>query len=410
MATDIEIANLTEQVKAVAAKFADDRKSVKEAHEELTRKMSEHRTEITAEFKKQVDETLTTYNEKFEKFQNELRDLEQKSAGFDGRNGAKAEKSIGEQFSEKAKQVDGFNSGFRGTVSTSVKQITSATSAGLAPNPYRDNDYVALQRERFVVRDLLNVVPINTSSVDYVVQTVRTNNAAPVAEGAQKPYSDFEWSSASTPVRTLAHLAKITRQAMDDHPRLVAELNSEMRYGLAYVEERQELYGNGQGQNLHGIIPQATAFALPAGFATRTGATKLDVLRVAMLQIAMGQLPADGIVLNSADWADIELTKTTDGAYLFANPQGTVSARMWGLPVVETPAMNAGDFLVGNFRMGATLYDRMSVELLLATENVDDFEKNLATVRCEERIAMAVKRPYAFSTGSFATAVTALTA
>ena len=75
-------------------------------------------------------------------------------------------------------------------------------------------------------------------------------------------------------------------------------------------------------------------------------------------------LPADGVVLNDIDWADIELTKTSDGAYLFTNPQGTVSPRMWGLPIVNTPAMTAGDFLVGNFAMGATVYDRMGVEVL----------------------------------------------
>ena len=125
---------------------------------------------------------------------------------------------------------------------------------------------------------------------------------------------------------------------------------------------------------------------------------------------SLGLLPADGIVLNELDWALIELLKTNDGAYLFANPQGNVSARMWGLPVVATPAMDAGDFLVGSFTMGATVYDRMGVEVLISTENVDDFEKNLATMRAEERVAIAVKRPTAFVSGDFTTAKAALEA
>jgi HK97 family phage major capsid protein len=257
------------------------------------------------------------------------------------------------------------------------------------------------------MRDLLRTVRVNTSSVDYAVQTTRTNAAAPVGEGLAKPYSDFAWSSATVVVRVLAHLAKITRQAMDDAPRLMDEIDSEMRYGLGYVEERQFLYGSGVGQNLHGIIPQATAFAATAGV-TVTNKTKIDVLRLAMLQGAVALLPPTGIVLNDVDWADIELTKTTDGAYLFANPQGTVQPRMWGLPVVNTPAMDVGDFLVGNFQLGATVYDRMDVEVLISTENVDDFEKNLATVRAEERVAIAVKRPEAFVTGDFTTALALL--
>src|SRR5690606_25229480 len=179
-------------------------------------------------------------------------------------------------------------------------------------------------------------------------------------------------------------------------------------YGLGFVEDRQILFGPGTGQNLHGIMPQATAFALPAGFTRRAGTTKVDVLRVAMLQNAVAMLPADGVILNDVDWADIELTKTTDGAYLFAQPQGSVSPRMWSLPVVTTPAMTADNFLVGNFVMGATVYDRMSVEVQISTENVDDFETNRATMRAEERIGLAVKRPQAFTKGLFSTAIVAV--
>ena len=102
--------------------------------------------------------------------------------------------------------------------------------------------------------------------------------------------------------------------------------------------------------------------------------------------------------------------KDSTGAYIFGGPQGVTEKRMWGLPTVDTPAQVAGDFLVGAFKIGATVYDRMAVELLLSTENADDFEKNLATMRAEERIALAVKRPGAFIKGTFATAKTALEA
>ena len=164
-------------------------------------------------------------------------------------------------------------SSFSGTVRAEVKAVTSTAAGGLIRS-YREDDVVSLMRERQTIRDLLRVVPVTTSSVDYVTQTTRTNAAAPVAESASKPYSDYAWASATVVLRTLAHLAKITRQAMDDAPRLMAEIDAEMRYGLAYVEERQFLYGTNVGQNLHGIVPQATAFAVPAGFPVRASATK----------------------------------------------------------------------------------------------------------------------------------------
>ena len=50
--------------------------------------------------------------------------------------------------------------------------------------------------------------------------------------------------------------------------------------------------------------------------------------------------------------------------------------------------------------MGAQIFDRMAVEVLISTENDKDIEKNMATIRAEERLALAVYRPEAFVTGS----------
>ncbi len=392
---------LAETINTKLSEFKGLRADLEGARSELTAKTAANDDGLK-KFQGTVDEMLT----KFNGLAGTVTELEQKIASRKQET-PEGEKSWGQQFIESESYKAGENRGSRrGTISAEIKAVTSTTAGGLIRSA-RETDVTTLLRERRVVRDLLRTVPVNTSSVDYAIQTTRTNNAAPVAEAAAKPYSEFVWSSATVVVRTLAHLAKITRQAMDDAPRLMAEINAEMRYGLGYVEERQFLYGSGVGQNLLGIIPQATAFAGPVGFVD-TAATRVDVLRLAMLQTSLALLPADGIVLSEADWAIIELTKTTDGAYLFANPQGSVSARMWGLPVVATPAMTAGDYLVGNFQMGATVYDRMGVEVLISTENVDDFEKNLATVRAEERVAIAVKRPAAFVEGTFTTDINAI--
>ena len=311
--------------------------------------------------------------------------------------GQPAQKSGGEQVVDSDAFRQFKERGFQGSMKVEVKAVTS-TAAGALIRPLYETEPVALQRRRFTIRNLLPVVPISTSSVDYPKQTTRTNAAAPVAESAAKPYSDYAWSNATAPVRTIAHLAKLTRQAMDDAPRLIAEVESEMRYGLALVEEAQILNGDGTGQNLNGIVTQATAYAAPF---TLAGATSIDMLRLGMLQAELALYPSDGIVLNPSDWTRMQLSKDTTNQYLFSDPQGVVGPRLWGLPVVSTPAMTIDKFLVGSFRFGATLYDRMGVEVLISTENVDDFEKNLATMRCEERLALAVKRPGAFIFGDF---------
>ena len=402
---------IAKELKTAVGQVASHREDMVKMQAEVKQCIEKFREDLPTDLKSSIDNALTGFNT----LQTQIKALEQKAA-----EGAahmdrehKAQKSWGELFVEgknfQAASEGGDLSSKRTGISEVLesKMVNSAAAGGLIRS-LREPGVLELPRERFTLRDLVPSVRIATSSVDYAVQATRTNNAAPVAEAAAKPYSDYTWSSATVVVRVLAHLAKITRQAMDDAPRLVGEIDSELRYGLGYVEERQFLFGNNVGQNLHGIMPQATAFALPAGYTRINGHTRIDVLRVAMLQNSLALFPATGIVLNEVDWAQIELTKTTDGAYLFANPQGSVGARMWALPVVPTPAMTAGDFLVGNFRIGATIYDRMAVEVLISTENVDDFEKNLATMRAEERVAIAVKRPGAFTKGTFTTAITAL--
>jgi HK97 family phage major capsid protein len=330
------------------------------------------------------------------------------------------QKSWGQQLVDSDRFAD-FQEGASGSKTSfrcQIKQIDTVAAggtagAGLMAPAYRDGDLVRMPRTELTIEDLLNTINITTSSVDFAKQTVRTNAAAPVAEGAQKPYSNYKWESDTVPVRTLAHLAKLTRQAIMDAPRLVGEVDSEMRYGLGLVKETQYLYGNGVGQNLHGIMPQATAFALPAGI-TRGEIkflSRADILRLVMLNIQLRGGIVDGFVVNPVDWTLIELTKDQNGGYMFARPQsGLTTPSLWGQPLVATPAMAAGDFLAGGFKFGATAYRRMGVEVLISTENDVDFELNLATMRAEEMMALAVKRAWTFEKGTFGAAITAVNA
>ena len=60
-----------------------------------------------------------------------------------------------------------------------------------------------------------------------------------------------------------------------------------------------------------------------------------------------------------------------------------------------------GDFMVGAFKLAATLFDREQAQILVSTEDQDNVIRNLVTILCEERLALAVTRPAAFVYGSF---------
>ena len=356
---------------------------------------------LTDETKKSADAALLKFNV-LDELKARVEDMEQKMTRPGGAGLGDEIKSFGMQVSE-SEAIKLLAKKEAPSARIELKAITTANnSAGGFIVSQRETEPVSMpRRPDLIMRDLLTVMPIDTGSVDYPKQSVRTNAAAPVAEGTAKPYSNYGWTRATAPVRTIAHLAKLTRQALDDAPRLQAEVDAEMRYGLALAEDSQILLGDGTGENLLGLYPQATAYVTPSGI-TLTDPNKIDKLRLALLQASLGLYPADGIVLHETDWTDIELTKDTNGRYIFANPVGVVGPVLWGKRVLPTVSMAQGNFLVGAFKVAATLYDRLKPEVLISSENADDFEKNLLTMRCEERLGLAVKRPAALIKGPFA--------
>lgn len=356
--------------------------------------------------KQTADEAIVKLNEAKAR----LDELEQKMARRP-HEGREEVKSLGRQFvdSDSYKSLTG-SAGQRGKANLEIKAtITSATtdaagSAGDLVQATRLPGIVGAPERKLTIRDLLMQGRMDGNSLEFVQETGFTNSAAPVAEGALKPQSDIKFDLKSTTAKVIAHYMKASRQILDDASQLQSYIDGRLRYGLAFKEEQQILNGDGTGQNLLGIVPQATAYVRPAGVTT-TAESKLDTLRFAMLQAILAEYPASGHVLNPIDWAAIETLKDTSGQYIIGNPQGGLNPTLWGLPVAETQAIASGKFLTGAFSMGAQIFDRWASRVEVATENEDDFVKNLVTILAEERLALAVYRPEAFIYGNIVPAV-----
>ncbi|KQS66496.1 hypothetical protein ASG32_30695 [Methylobacterium sp. Leaf361] len=356
-----------------------------------------------------TETALSEVKERLDGFDARITEAEQKAVGR-GRGGATGPLEV-KSWGATLIESDGFKAlasspsqqgRVKLTVPSSgleVKAITSAVGSGgaLIAADNRVNDPVMLPRRVPTIRALVAPGVTTSNLVTYARQTGRTINAAMVAEGAQKPYSDSTWETVQAPVRTLAHLMKVSRQAVDDAPALMSIIDAEMRYGLADTEDAQMLAGNGVGQNLAGILPQASAFVRPYPVNQETA---LDRIIAAEAQLSALLYEADGIVLNPIDWFQMINTKDTTGRYLSAGPFGPENSRLlWSIPVVVTTLMPVNNFLIGAFRRGAQIFDRMDAEILLSSENDKDFELNLCTVRGEKRLAFAVPRPGAFVKG-----------
>lgn len=357
--------------------------------------------DMSAETKEKLDNMLLKQGELVAV----VKEVQQVQARAADGVGTAGRKSVGQQFAE-SDQVKGLKeNGLRKgqTVEVGVKAITTAPgSVGNVIEANRLPGLLALPQRRMTVRDLLMPGQTDSPLITYMRETGFTNNAAPVAEGTRKPESNITMDMVSKGITKLAHFIKITTEALADVPMLRSIVDGRLRYGLALREEAQLLLGSGAGNNLHGVYTQASAFVVPTG--ATAGTTPIDRLRLALLQSELAEYPADGLVLNPIDWANIEMQKDGNGQYLIGNPQGTLAPTLWNRPVVTTQAMTVGQFLAGAFGMGAQIFDREDATITVATENEDDFVNNLVTILIEERLGLAVYRPEAFIKGPIAAA------
>lgn len=390
MSVERDIENINASLKQVGDQL-------KASAERADKEIKAH-AKLSEETKASVDKLLTTQGE----LQARLQAAEQMVAKLEseGGGGHHQARSVGSVVAESSEYT-----GFRGQgrFSVGVKSlITSGDgSAGSLIQPMRVPGIVAPPQQRLTIRDLLPIGRTSSNSVEFVRETGFTNNADVVSEGPAnpKPESSLVFEAAAAPVATIAHFIRATKQVLSDAGLLQGYIDARLTYGLKLKEEAQLLKGSGVGLNIDGLFTQASAFANP-GVAVQAE-TAIDRLRLAILQAELAEYPADGIVISPIQWAAIELLKTTDNAYLFANPRQMSAPGLWGRPVVSTPAMGVDEYLVGAFGLGAQLWDREDANITVSTEDRDNFVKNLVTILAEERLALTVYRPEAFVKGEF---------
>lgn len=301
--------------------------------------------------------------------------------GTGGGNGSTWAKTATERLEKSMHEVDG------------QKAVVSGTYG--VPNII-DPDIVSMAQ---VPTSLLELIPIKGAPSDgrggntftFLRQTVRTNNAAVVADNATKPTSVYTMGELEDRFRVVAHLSEaIPLRYFADHNQLEDWLQSEMEYGLMRAVEAEVLGGDGTGEHFTGILNTsgiiAQAFATDVLTTTRKTKTALE---------NQGQKPS-AFVFNPADNEAIDLLKDTNGQFYGSGPFTGGPSTLWGLPRVSSTALTAGQALLADWSQ-AELLVREGATLAVDTGG-DLFDKNQAKMRVEGRFGLAVKRPAAFAT------------
>ena len=256
------------------------------------------------------------------------------------------------------------------------------------------------------LRSLFGAESISGNALTYFVEGAIESNTGsgqspygfdPTDEGAAKPQISF---ADPTPVTValdkLAAFIKETDEYIDDAPFLASAINGRL---LNYLRLREEAY----------LLAKLKAASITSDTTSwNNSATAQEIAELIFEKILKVQadsgFAADAIIMHPTLWQKLRLAKDKNDNYIgggfFSDGQGK---QIWGVPVytssfVAAPVSGsaAGEIFVGSFKACATVMSKGGVSVEATNTDQDDFIKNRMTIRCEERLALAVRRPAGF--------------
>ena len=238
-------------------------------------------------------------------------------------------------------------------------------------------------------------------AVTYLRQTGRTNRAAiwhygAAADGSDtptKPVTDLATVAVEANAEVIAHMASpVKRIDLADFGGLQQWVQSELNYGLLQALEAAVLTAAGPEPDMQGLL------SLPGTTPVTAGADAVATIVAAKTALAnLGYGEGISAAMNPADWQAVVLTKTTQGAYVYAGPPGSnAPPSIFGIPIIPSPNVPAGTAVVSNFRQAVALYERENVTVMWGTTGTE-FSQNLVSAVCEMRAALTVPQPAAIA-------------
>ncbi len=287
------------------------------------------------------------------------------------------------------------------SVDYSGNQALSELEAGVSRDP---------QRQPFI-EQLVSVGTINSPIDVWIEVTDETGDPLSVAELAELPQKEWEFTERTAQVKKVGVFAKYSAEMAEDLPNLVSEIRNFLIADLRRVVDTQLLTGDGSGENLTGILENAIAYDAGSFAGTVIDANQFDVIETAVTQVIVNLFTPNYIVVHPVDQAKMNLAKNSQGIYVlppFISQSGQVVS---GVRVISNTGIAAGSFLVGDFTRSSVKYRRgLTVEM--TNTDQDDFVKDRFTVKATVRLVHRVKaNDYgAFVTGTFASAISSLEA
>jgi HK97 family phage major capsid protein len=293
----------------------------------------------------------------------------------------------------------------------------TTTAGGFLVPPQYIQDLVALRRATAPLRDWVTVMPVNSNLV-YVPRQTTAELVAWTAENAPKVSTDEVFAQISVNIFTLAGIAKISNQLLEDaSPMVDAVVKNSIGRGLGIEEDRAMINGSGTGQPTGILNSGATTTHASA----QTAVSLYDDTLAAIGRVQGGYFgQPTAILMAPRTWSKLQTAKDTTNRFLgigtvlgsaqlnlpgYSNPTGAapgVLMTMFGIPVIidanvpiaQTVSSNSdrSSIVVGAFNE-AWLLERGG-DIRMDTSDVAGtaFEQNQTWFRGEERVGFTAAR------------------
>jgi len=389
-----------EDLKKALDAFGDEIDAkIKKATENLSVDLTEaQKKELMTSFKKELEPEMA----KYVKMQEQLDALDTKLQRLPSKITVK---SFSEDFADKIKEALGDKKNVRNVKGQSFEferklddmtEANSFESTIVVPVDQRPGIiYNPLRRNR--IRDIISSGTTSSNNVPFVREYAITSNTAITTEGAEYKQEDFDLKRIDALVLKITNYVIVSEEMLEDVQGLTSYIMARLPEKIKNLEDTEILTNA-----TYGILPLATAYS---DTLADSKVQRIDVLVSALTQAKVAEYSPTAILLHPNDAKTMKLTKDDNGQYIFPWVFMNGGVVVDSIPVIESTAMTQGAFLVGDFKLGAQIFDRRQMSIEFSNTNEDNFVKGMVTVRGSERIAIAVYRPNAFVYGTVANAL-----
>ena len=301
-------------------------------------------------------------------------------------------KSLGEFVAAQVKEA-GYDPRDRKPFATKPFKVAAPMTipSGVKPAITTYDENVYGNRAELLIADLFASENISNNALTFFVESSTIEGGpAYTTEGAEKPMMSFgDPTPVTAALRKIASYMKESDELVHDAPWLASAINDR---GLYQHRLAVESY-------------LVSALSGTSGIGTGNKLTPDGILKAKMNVWKNSGFRPDALLINPEDLYNIMIRKDTNGQYYgggfvtgaYGNGAVAEEPPIWGLKVIPSASVTPGVCFVGAFKAGGSIIrNDEGLRVEFANQNEDDFIKNMITVRIEERLVLAVRRPACF--------------